>query len=142
MDTGDLVQEAALKAIQHLDTFEPRGVGSMQAYLRQSVINRIRDEVRRVARRGVTLELPDELASEDHSPLELAIFAQAYERYREALETLKSRDRQIVVARVELQWTNEDIAEHFRIRTSNAARVATTRALERLAEALHIQAAS
>ena len=54
MDTGDLVQEAALNAIRHLDTFEPRRVGAMQAYLVQSVINRIRDEVRRVSRRGVT----------------------------------------------------------------------------------------
>lgn len=138
MDTGDLVQEAALKAIQHLDTFEPRGVGSMQAYLRQSVINRVRDEVRRVTRRGVTEDLPEDLAADDESPLELALAAQAYERYREALKGLRSRDRQIAVARIELQWTSADIAEHFQFRTHTAARVATTRALARLAEALHI----
>ena len=65
MDTGDLVQEAALNAIRHLDTFEPRRVGAMQVYLIQSVINRIRDEVRRVSRRGVTSELPEEAASGD-----------------------------------------------------------------------------
>ena len=50
LDTGDIVQEAALNALRRLDTFEPRNVGSMQAYLRQSVINRIRDEVRRIGR--------------------------------------------------------------------------------------------
>ncbi len=140
MDTGDLVQEAALKAIQHLDTFEPRGVGSMQAYLCQSVINRVRDEVRRVTRRGVPQDLSEDTPSVEHSPLELAIAAQAYDRYRDALSTLKSRDRQIAVARVELQWTTEDIAEHFRFRTRDAARVATSRALERLAAAMRIPA--
>ena len=48
LDTADLVQEAAIRAIARLDRFEARHVGAMQAYLRQSVINRIRDEMRRV----------------------------------------------------------------------------------------------
>src|SRR6185295_9519525 len=90
MDTGDLVQEAAMNAIKHLDTFEARRVGAMQAYLIQSVINRIRDEVRRITRHGVTTELSEDIASESRSPLELAIAAQAYERYRAALMSLKS----------------------------------------------------
>ena len=46
LDTGDLVQETVLHVLRRLDTFEPRHVGAMQAYLRQSVLNRIRDEVR------------------------------------------------------------------------------------------------
>jgi RNA polymerase sigma-70 factor, ECF subfamily len=138
MDTGDLVQEAALNAIRHLDTFEARRVGAMQAYLVQSVINRIRDEVRRVTRRGVTSELPDDAPSDDHSPLELAIAAQAYDRYRDALKRLKSRDRQIAVARIELQWTAEEVAERFHFRTRDGARMATTRALERLAAELNL----
>ena len=46
LDTGDLVQDAVLHTLQRLDSFEPRHVGAMQAYLRQSVINRIRDEIR------------------------------------------------------------------------------------------------
>src|SRR5688572_4225833 len=45
LDTGDLVQETVMHVLRRLDTFEPRHVGAMQAYLRQSVINRIRDEV-------------------------------------------------------------------------------------------------
>jgi RNA polymerase sigma factor (sigma-70 family) len=138
MDTDDLVQEAALKVIQHLDTFEPRFVGAMQAYLVQLVINRIRDEVRRVSRRGVSMELPEDAPANERSPLELAIAAQTYERYREALRSLNSRDRQIAVARVELQWTPAEIAEHFRFRTYDGARMATSRALERLADHLKI----
>src|SRR5687767_3942593 len=61
LDTGDLVQETALHVLRRLDTFEPRHVGAMQAYLRQSVINRIRDEVRKVGRQAPPGELPDDL---------------------------------------------------------------------------------
>src|SRR5262245_35538199 len=70
LDTGDLVQEAALHALRRLDVFEPRHVGAMQAYLRQSVINRIRDEVRRVTRRPAPVELvPTDYAGDVSSPL-------------------------------------------------------------------------
>jgi DNA-directed RNA polymerase specialized sigma24 family protein len=110
----------------------------MQAYLVQCVINRIRDEVRRVSRRGLTQELPEQTPSADRSPLELAIAAQAYDRYRDALKALKPRDRQIAVVRIELQWTAEEIAEHFHFRTRDGARMATGRALERLAAELNI----
>src|SRR5262245_2848540 len=69
IDTNDLVQDAAFNAIRHLDTFEHRQVGAMQAYLTRSVINRIRDEVRRITRRGISVELPENAASDAHSPL-------------------------------------------------------------------------
>src|SRR5688572_31187052 len=36
LDTGDLVQETVLHVLRRLDAFEPRHVGAMQAYLRQS----------------------------------------------------------------------------------------------------------
>src|SRR4029450_9587390 len=68
LDTADLVQDAAMRAIAKLDTFEPRHVGAMQAYLRQSVINRIRDEMRRFVRRPVNVELPVDLSSDAPSP--------------------------------------------------------------------------
>lgn len=132
LDTGDLVQEAALHAVRRLDAFEPRHVGAMQAYLRQSVINRIRDEVRRVARRPPPVELPEDLTSDRTSPLEVAIQAETYERYRQALTQLKSKDREMVVARIEVQWSIAEIAQRFGLRTVEAARMAVTRALRRL----------
>src|SRR5262245_20981422 len=49
LDTDDVVQAAVLQMLKRIDQFEPHHVGAMQAYLRQSVINRIRDEVRRIA---------------------------------------------------------------------------------------------
>ena len=134
LDTGDLVQEAALHALQRLDVFEPRHVGAMQAYLRMSVINRIRDEVRRVTRRPAAEELPPELPADSTSPLEAAIQTESYERYRAALEHLKHRDREMVVARVEAQWSLSEIAQRFGMRTVDAARMAVTRAIRRLSD--------
>jgi RNA polymerase sigma factor (sigma-70 family) len=132
IDTGDLVQEAVLHTLQRLDTFEPRHVGAMQAYLRQSVINRIRDEVRRVTRRPAAAPLAEELPSDATSPLESAIQTESYERYRLALQALKPREREMIVARVEVQWSLTEIAQRFGLRSVDAARMAVSRALKRL----------
>ena len=136
LDTGDLVQETVLHVLRRLDTFEPRHVGAMQAYLRQSVINRIRDEVRRIGRHPAPTELPDDLAAEIPSPLEEAVRAEAYDRYRTVLMQLSPRDREMVVARIEAQWSLGDIAQRFNMRTVDGPRMAVTRALRRLMERL------
>jgi RNA polymerase sigma-70 factor (ECF subfamily) len=121
-----------MHVLARLDKFEPRHVGAMQAYLRMSVVNRIRDEIRRVGRRPETVELTMEPTSDDTSPLEVTIRQQAYERYRCALGNLRPRDREMVVARVEMQWSIEQIAHRFRMPSLDAARVAVSRALKRL----------
>jgi RNA polymerase sigma-70 factor (ECF subfamily) len=136
LDTSDLVQETVLHVLRRLDHFQPRHVGAMQAYLRQSVINRIRDEVRRVSRQPAPVELSEEPASDLTSPLEGAIKTEAYERYRDALHDLSTRDREMIVARVEAQWSVQEIAQKFGMRTSDAARMAVSRALRRLAARL------
>ncbi len=136
LDTGDLVQETVLHVLRRLDHFEPRHVGAMQAYLRQSVINRIRDEVRRVSRQPMPVELSEEPASDLTSPLEGAIKTEAYQRYRDALVDLSVRDREMIVARVEAQWSVQEIAARFNMRTTDAARMAVSRALRRLSDRL------
>ena len=136
LDTGDLVQETVLHVLRRLDAFQPRHVGAMQAYLRQSVINRIRDEVRRITRHPTPSELPEDLASEVPSPLEEAVRSEAYERYRAVLVELSPRDRQMVVARIEAQWNLAEIAQRFNMRTVDGARMAVTRALRRLMDRL------
>jgi len=136
LDTGDLVQETVLHVLRRLDTFEPRHVGAMQAYLRQSVINRIRDEVRRIGRHPTPVDLPDDLASEIPSPLEEAVRAEAYDRYRAVLMQLSPRDREMIVARIEAQWNLGEIAQRFNMRTVDGARMAVTRALRRLMDRL------
>jgi RNA polymerase sigma-70 factor (ECF subfamily) len=140
LDTGDLVQETVLHVLRRLDTFEPRHVGAMQAYLRMSVINRIRDEVRRIGRKPAPQELPEDLSSDRTSPLEAVVQAEAYERYRNALGQLKTRDREMIVARIEVQWSLTEIATRFGMKTSDAARMAVTRALKKLTNKLQAPA--
>jgi RNA polymerase sigma-70 factor (ECF subfamily) len=136
LDTGDLVQETVLHVLRRLDTFQPRHVGAMQAYLRQSVLNRIRDEVRRIGRHPTPCELPADMPSDTPSPLERAVEAEAVGRYQQALGTLSVRDRQLVVARIEAQWSHDEIARHFGMPTADAARMAVSRALRRLLDFL------
>ena len=133
LDTGDLVQEAALHVLGNLGTFEPRHVGAMQAYLRQSVINRICDEVRRITRQPPPLELPDDHPSDRTSPEEDAIRAEEYDHYREAVLRLTPKDRALIVARIEMQWSLAEIAHRYGMPSIDAARMAVNRAVKRLA---------
>ena len=48
-DTDDLVQDTLLQTFKHISDLEPRAAGALQAYLRQAVMNRIRDEIRRAS---------------------------------------------------------------------------------------------
>ena len=136
LDTGDLVQEAAMHVLARLDKFEPRHVGAMQAYLRMSVINRIRDEIRKVGRRPEAVELTMEPPGDMTSPLEVVLRDEAYDRYRSALDRLRTRDREMVVARIEVQWSIAEIAQRFGMASVDAARVAVSRSLKRLSAAL------
>lgn len=130
-DTEDLVQGAVLHVLQRLEFFEPRHVGAMQAYLRRSIINAIRDRLRHVAPRQM-IELPEDLINTESSPLDDAITGQSYERYRAALATLRPLDRELIVARIEAEWTPRQLADGFGYRSEDAARVAATRAIRRL----------
>jgi RNA polymerase sigma-70 factor (ECF subfamily) len=56
------------------------------------------------------------------------------ERYEAALLRLPEAERELVIARVEMGYTNEELANLFGKPTKGAARVAVGRALVRLAE--------
>lgn len=133
-DTHDVVQDAVIQTFKRMDTFEARGEGALQAYLRQAVMNRIRDHIRRVSRRPETSELDTEHKDEGPSPLEQAVGREAVERYEAALARLSDADRELIVASVELGYTPEQLAEATGRRSADAARKAARRALIKLAE--------
>jgi len=135
-DTDDIVQEAVLRTFARIDEFEPRREGALQAYLRQAVLNRIRDEVRRAIRRGPSLELDPESPDSAASPFESAVGTETAERYERALASLADDDREAIVARVELGGTYEEVAAALGKPSADAARMAVGRALVRLAEAM------
>jgi RNA polymerase sigma-70 factor (ECF subfamily) len=133
-DTDDLVQDALAQTFKRIDDFEPRDVGALQAYLRQAVVNRVRDELRRLGRRPPAADLDAlDLASGD-SPLAQAIGREEVDRYRRALDRLKPMDRELVIARVEMGYTYAELAEMLGKPSPEAARKAAQRALVRLAE--------
>jgi RNA polymerase sigma-70 factor, ECF subfamily len=134
LNTDDLAQEVLCRAFVSLEKFDPRHEGAFQGFLRQILVNRVRDEIRAASRRPAGEPLADEPRADDPSPVELAIGTEALERYERALTRLKPQERELIVARCELDFTNEEIAALFNKPTSAAARVAVARALARLAE--------
>jgi RNA polymerase sigma factor (sigma-70 family) len=133
-----VVQDVVVRALARLDRFEHRTVDGLQAYLRQSVRNRIKDEIRQVTRRGVPEELPDSLQDDAYSPLEELILKERSERYLTALRSLRPEDRLAIIFRLEHRRSFEVIAEKLGKSTPDAARMAVSRALKRLAEALGV----
>jgi RNA polymerase sigma-70 factor (ECF subfamily) len=135
-DTDDLVQDTLLQTFKRIEDFEPRRVGALQAYLRQAVLNRLRDELRRKGRHPDAVELDGLERAETRSPLEEAIGREAVESYEQALQRLRPEEREAVIARVEMGYTYEEMAEALAKPTADAARKAAQRALVRLAEEL------
>lgn len=132
-DTNDLVQDAVIGTFRNLDHFEQRNEGALQAYLRQAVLNRLRDQIRRTTRRPGRDVLDTQVPSRDLSPLEAAIGAQALDRYDRALARLEEHDREAVIARLELGYTYAEIAALVNKPSPGAARVAIARAVTKLA---------
>lgn len=91
-DTQDLVQETLFQTFKRIERFEPRGEGALLAYLRQAILNRVREELRRAKRRPPRSELDSEAEDNARSPLE-AIGQEALERYERALAMLRREDR-------------------------------------------------
>lgn len=134
-ETEDLVQDTLLKSIRCLEGFHHHHDGALQAYLRQAVMNRIRDECRRAQRRPRCEELDEAAENQGQlSPLESAIGTQAVERYESCLAMLRPDDREAIVGRIELGYSYQELATLLGKPSPDAARVAVSRALVRLAE--------
>jgi RNA polymerase sigma-70 factor (ECF subfamily) len=136
LDTPDLVQETMARVLQGLDRIEVRGPGGFQVYVRQALLNRIRDEVRWAARRSGSEEVSEDLHDRAPSPLENAIGADVLDRYERALTQLDEDDWQLLHLRIELDFDYEAIAAITGKPSRDAARMAVQRALARLAEAM------
>jgi len=134
LDTNDLVQDTLVASLKHIDAFQPEREGALLAYLRQAVVNRVRDEVRRRARRPAAATLDEQVEGVEASPLDVAIGREAADRYETALQRLKADEREILIARVELGMSFEEVAAATGRPSADAARKAVSRALLRLAD--------
>lgn len=135
LDTADLVQDVALRVLSKRDVFTVRHPFAVQAYMRRAFTNRVRDEIRRMARRPAAVELSDEyeLPSRDATPLDVLLKHDARACYRRALARLRPKDRALVVARVECEKSPREIEREFGFPSIGAAGVAVSRAIGRLA---------
>ena len=131
-------QETIITTLKQLDRFENRGDGALQAYLRQAVINRIRNELRRAATRPPPSEVDSQLGDERASPLEEAIGKQMLDRYESALARLEDDEREAVVTRVELGFSYSEIADVLGKPSADAARMMVVRALVKLAREMNL----
>jgi len=133
LETVDLVQDTFIQVLRRLDDFEPRHPGAFQGYLRLTLVNRIRDEIRRVQHRGVAEALDTASPASDPSPLEQAIGQETLERYEAALARLKDDDREAVIMRAELGCSYAEIMEALDKPSIAATYMTVSRALVRLA---------
>ena len=133
-DTDDVVQDTLVQTFKRIEHFEPRRVGALQAYLRQAVLNRIRNELRRKGREPHATDLDGIDVESFESPLEQAVGREAVERYERALQRLTADEREAIIAKIEMGYTNDELAEVLGKPSPDAARKAAHRALVRLTE--------
>jgi RNA polymerase sigma-70 factor (ECF subfamily) len=136
VDTDDLVQETVISTLKRLDVFEYRVDAALQGYLRQAVMNRIRNEIRRATRHTAPETLDSGAVDAGLSPLEELIGKQTVERYEQALASLEPAEREAIIGRVELGLSYSELATAMGRPSADAARMAVSRALLKLARAL------
>ncbi|HVN75773.1 MAG TPA: sigma-70 family RNA polymerase sigma factor [Thermoanaerobaculaceae bacterium] len=136
VDTDDLVQVSVLRALNQVGRFEPRREGAFLAYLRRILLNAVRDEIRRVARRPGGEEASEDLPDCAAPAVEQVIGRETMEAYEEALAQLSDAQQEAVILRVEFGYTFPEIADATGSPSANAARMTVARALVRLAEAM------
>ncbi len=136
-DTDDLVQVTLYRALNRVEAFEPRHEGAFLAYLRQSLLNALRQEVRRAARRPSAQAPAEEPEDPTASVVERAIGRETLERYETALMGLTEDQREAAMLRLEFGFSYPEIAEAMGKPSANAARMLVVRALLRLAETMH-----
>ncbi len=137
LDTHDMVQDTLAQVVQRLGSFEPRHDGAFQAYLRQALLNRVRDQMRWAQRRPTDALATDHVA-EGPSPIEEAIGSEALARYEAALQRLKPTDREAIIARIELGHAYTEVARALGKPSVAAAHVAVSRALVKLAKEMSV----
>ena len=71
-DTDDLVQVGLVRALNNIDTFEATREGDFLAYMRRTLMNAVRDEIRRPAHRSNRQPIDEDLPSPGRSHLEEA----------------------------------------------------------------------
>lgn len=134
-ETSDLVQSTLMHALGRIDRFESRHEGAFLAYLRNALLNNVRNEIRRGARHpSVTVDAQAEFF--DDSALTERVGRETLLDYERALSELPPERREAVILRVEFGFSYEEIAAAMERPSAPAARMLVGRGLAQLAEAM------
>ncbi len=136
MDTNDLVQVSMVRGMRRLDSVEVRKKGDFFAYLRQIVLNLVRDEVRRSSRKHRLDEQGEWRSQDPSSPLEEVLEKEAVDIFQSGLTRLTPVQREALELRLNQGLPYEQVAEAIRCPTANAARMLVTRALTDLTKSI------
>jgi RNA polymerase sigma-70 factor, ECF subfamily len=134
LQTEDLVQDTLTHVLGHLSAFNPRHEGAFQGYVRTALRNRIRDVARYQKRRGLRDAIDSQLLADDASPLDVAIGQETLDRYDSALERVRPEDRDLIIARIEMGLSYDEMRVMFEKPSTAAVHMALSRALIKLAE--------
>jgi RNA polymerase sigma-70 factor (ECF subfamily) len=133
LTSEDIFQSVALEAFRSLSEFEYRGQGSLEAYLRTLVVNKIRDraDTFTAKKRAGSVPLGEALAESLAEPGPRYHDAERYERLERALNALPEDQRELIVLRKLEGLSSKEVAARLGL-TDDAARKAFSRAMARL----------
>ena len=135
-DTDDLVQVTLMKALNHIDDLHSTRRGAFLQYLCQTLLNQVRDEIRRRNRHPKRVAIDPELSdSDDLTPIEQIVGAEEMHAYQQALSTLPKRQQALVLMRAEFGMSYPEIASEIGS-TPDAVRVMIARAILQLSRRL------
>jgi RNA polymerase sigma factor (sigma-70 family) len=137
-DTRDLVQDALIGSLKHLDGIDIRGPGALAAYVRAAILNRVRAEMRRAGRRPRHEEIDPRKIDPRRldaglSPLDEVLGREQAEHYERALAQLTPDHQEAIVARLEGGCDYDELAVLLGKQTPGAARLVARRAVLKLA---------
>lgn len=135
-ETDDLVQVTLVRALGHLDKFDDAGPGAFLAYLRQALLNQVRDEIRRHQRRPEHTEVDHGIVDADTPALiDMLVGNERMQAYERALASLPRRQQGLIVMRVEFGMSYPEIAAEVG-GSADAARIMVSRAVVQLSRLL------
>lgn len=136
LETSDLVQETLVQTVQNLERFDYSQPRALARYFFTAARNRLCQERVSAARKPGFSALSIEPEDLRPSPLEEMVGRERLELYEQALSRLKAKDRALIFHRVELGLPFARVADDLGMSSPDAARVATGRAVRRLAEVI------
>ncbi len=134
VDVEGTVRRALLETPSRIGAYEPLHERGLHSYLRQILLSRLRDELRRGRAGSPRSGMPDAEGDLEQTLLEEAAGSTGVQAYEWALAKILPEDREAIVARIEMGLTYEELADALGEASAAAAREAAARSLVRLAE--------